>query len=725
MKKIILLSDGTGNGAAKRHKTNVWRLYRALDLNCKDQIAMYDDGVGTQQFLLFKLLGGAFGFGLKWNVIELYKFLCRTYETDGTEGGTDKIYLFGFSRGAFTVRVLAGLIAKCGLVTDFDSERDLHRKARQNFARYRGRYKSWYSGLFSQERSKSKKRNNDCDDYAKIEFIGVWDTVDAYGFPVDEIAILWDRFIYPLRFPDQQLWTGVARACHAISIDDERHTFHPVLWDERGNEDSVRIEQVWFPGVHSDVGGGYPRDELALVSLDWMISRVGLSAKDGSGLRFRADLRGKYRHRKDWHGAQHDSRSGLSAYYRYKPRNISDLCNGRDAERANVKIDLPKIHRSVFERIQGKVVPYAPAGVPEEYKIVSTRGEIDEEPEFETKEQRFVRTEAMKSVVAVTGCRRWLYRAFLASTVMLPASQLYLDWAADTHCITAACPADPTLKLLGDLLPDFVTGWTFALRQNPEWILPFSILFVALTLLKRAASAETLIRAMTAWSHLNGRVDGPSPSRGGDKNHRGLSGRQKLRRILWPLVVAIALVTLLAIVVLAIERVSFRVRDHLGWLCQPTGTENLTADQESFDFDAANPCFATEVELVAGRTYRFDVQIEAPWADGDIVAGPDGLVAPPPPAMLAATPLRRHRARPWFELTGRVGHSGRETFPVGSGTCYKARSDGELFLYVNDAVIGLFPDRFWAAPYFWSVGRNSGQARITVSPVERFPACEA
>ncbi len=514
MKKIIVLSDGTGNSAAKRHKTNVWRLYRALDLHRKDQIAMYDDGVGTQQFLLFKLLGGAFGFGLKRNVIELYKFLCRNYETDGTEEGSDKIYLFGFSRGAFTVRVLAGLIARCGLVEVFQSERDLHRQACQNFDEYRTRYRLAYSGLFSKGRSRNNKCNDDCPE---IEFIGVWDTVDAYGFPIDEIAIFWDKWIYPLRFPDQGLWKRVVRACHAVSIDDERHTFHPVLWDERGNEDSERIEQVWFPGVHSDVGGGYPRSELALVSLDWMISRVEESATGGSGLHFRADLRGEYRHRSDWHGAQHDSRSVLAAYYRYKPRNIADLCNGRDAEKANVKIDLPKIHRSVFERIRGKVVPYAPTDLPEKYRIVSTRGKIDEKSEFESEIQRTVRAKEMKSALAVTGWRRWLYWVFLVATAMLPASQFYLDWAAGTPCKTATCPPDPALKLIGDLLPDFVFGWVEALRQNPEWMVAFAILFGALTVLKRAASAETLNRAMAAWSHLNGRANGSSPSPRGDK----------------------------------------------------------------------------------------------------------------------------------------------------------------------------------------------------------------
>ena len=143
MKKIVVLSDGTGNGAAKRHKTNVWRLYHALDLHRSNQIAMYDDGVGSQQFLLFKLLGGAFGWGLKGNVIKLYKFLCRNYVAEGNHEEGDRIYLFGFSRGAFTVRVLAGLIDRCGLCTDFGSERELHETARANYTIYREKYRGW------------------------------------------------------------------------------------------------------------------------------------------------------------------------------------------------------------------------------------------------------------------------------------------------------------------------------------------------------------------------------------------------------------------------------------------------------------------------------------------------------------------------------------------------------------------------------------------------------
>src|SRR5262245_37183238 len=109
-RKIILLSDGTGNSAAKVWKTNVWRTFEALDLKSDDQVAYYDDGVGTDGFKIFRALGGVFGIGLKRNLLNLYKFACRNYS-----GPQDEIFGFGFSRGAFTIRLLAGLIQEQGL----------------------------------------------------------------------------------------------------------------------------------------------------------------------------------------------------------------------------------------------------------------------------------------------------------------------------------------------------------------------------------------------------------------------------------------------------------------------------------------------------------------------------------------------------------------------------------------------------------------------------------
>lgn len=110
-KNIVICSDGTGNTAIKQRGTNVFKLYEAIDLNHKkNQIAFYDDGVGTQNFKLAKILGGAFGYGLSRNVRQLYADLARFYEPG------DDIYLFGFSRGAFTVRTLGGFITKCGVL---------------------------------------------------------------------------------------------------------------------------------------------------------------------------------------------------------------------------------------------------------------------------------------------------------------------------------------------------------------------------------------------------------------------------------------------------------------------------------------------------------------------------------------------------------------------------------------------------------------------------------
>src|SRR5258705_1734290 len=119
-KNIVLLSDGTGNSAAKVFRTNVWRLSQILDLrDPASQITYYDDGVGTSSFKLFAALGGIFGFGLKRNVIAIYSFCCRNYQPG------DRIYCFGFSRGSFTIRIVAGMIASQGLIAYHDREADL------------------------------------------------------------------------------------------------------------------------------------------------------------------------------------------------------------------------------------------------------------------------------------------------------------------------------------------------------------------------------------------------------------------------------------------------------------------------------------------------------------------------------------------------------------------------------------------------------------------------
>src|SRR5690349_20591900 len=131
-RNIVVLSDGTGNSSAKANKTNVWRLFQALDQTRADQIARYDDGVGTSSNRYLAAFGGAFGWGLKRNVLDLYKFICRNWKRG------DAIYGFGFSRGAFTIRVLVGLIAREGLVP-FESEDELNRHAVAAYRSYRSK----------------------------------------------------------------------------------------------------------------------------------------------------------------------------------------------------------------------------------------------------------------------------------------------------------------------------------------------------------------------------------------------------------------------------------------------------------------------------------------------------------------------------------------------------------------------------------------------------------
>ena len=718
MRNIILLSDGTGNGAAKKNRTNVWRLYSALDLHNHNQVAFFDDGVGSQEFLLFKILGGAIGWGLKRNVLELYKFLCRSYK-DG-----DNIYLFGFSRGSFTVRLLAAMVAHCGLCTGYKNEEDLHKSAEKNYRAYiyrprpeRNKWSKLHLGhLYYRLTGGDGEPQNNVR--PKIKFIGVWDTVDAYGFPFDELAILWDRLISPLRFPDQQLSEKVGKACHALCVDDERHTFHPLLWDEgeaekkRVEEQKVapdRIEQVWFAGVHSDVGGGYSMYQLALVSLDWMIEKVE-DRPGAPGLHFIQGLRQEYKDHADWHGMQHDSRAGLAAYYRYKPRNLEHLCND---EEAGVHIDRPNIHRSVLERIKGNIVPYAPLGLPASYQVVSTRGNV---PFFEDKVQAGQRKAASNSGLDLVFWRRRLYMALLVATLVLIVSRFFLDWSAEGICQGAACLIDPLLEQTRNALPDFTAGWFEAWQQNPAWLWGFIATLSVLFYIKMKALGKTQARAMAAWAQLKGNGSPPVWRPTFTSKLRQAARSNFCKASKWIAARVVFLLILLLLVVLA-GRAAFFIRSTLG-LCYEKSPLATITESAKVSFAISAPAFASGILLQEGETYRFAVA-DAEWYDGKYEAGPDGFDSS---GLGWGVVLRRKVSQPWLKLMGRIGNTGKEDFVIGAGPMeYQAKSSGELFLYVNDAVFGLLPGRFWAWPYFWELGKNKGKAVVTVS---RLPAGE-
>jgi uncharacterized protein (DUF2235 family) len=388
-KNIVLCSDGTGNSGGKGKATNVWRVYQSVDLIPLQassgslptrQLAFYDDGVGTDRMKLLKLLGGAFGLGLSRNVKQLYTTLVANFEAG------DHIYLFGFSRGAFTVRILAGLITTCGIVDRRHPEEDrflddaeLKDRVSAAYRTYRQKYTARLTQLLDSGDLRRDLKHLDAKafrqqhgvrvtgdqyrDYANIgadpseehfvpiRFMGVWDTVDAVGFPLEEIAEFWNRYIYPFKFPDHALSQWVNQACHALSIDDQRRSFSPLMFNESDPRDESRIEQVWFPGAHCNVGGGYPKQGMAHLALNWMMDKA-----EAAGLRFDAYDKAAYRAGANLHDKLYDSRAGLSVYYRYAPRDIQQLCR-------NDGVAQIQVHLSTFQRILARTQGYAPGNL--------------------------------------------------------------------------------------------------------------------------------------------------------------------------------------------------------------------------------------------------------------------------------------------------------------------------------------------------------------------------
>lgn len=350
-KNIVICSDGTGNTTIKGRGTNVFKLYEATDTNLypsnsslKLQIAFYDDGIGTGRLRMLRILAGITGWGLGRNIRKLYGELARTYEFG------DDIYLFGFSRGAFTVRMLARMIDTYGILKLQDNlpiDKDLFDTAVKTI------YKKFLNRDCRPTKAKYSFHKN-----VRIKFIGVWDTVDAVGLP----SIIGNSINRCRRFKvtDCDVLGNVAHVCHALAIDEKRAAFEPLLWNERNCKNSEgHIEQVWFAGAHANVGGGYPRQGMSLVAIDWMMSRA-----EKDGLRFISTQRTDYKDRQNINDRLYDSRSGVKILYMWKPRDIGQICENNGAK--------PRIHISVFERLAFRPDGYAPLNIPNSFSVVST-----------------------------------------------------------------------------------------------------------------------------------------------------------------------------------------------------------------------------------------------------------------------------------------------------------------------------------------------------------------
>jgi len=253
-KRIVFCADGTWD--APGSATNVFKIFHALLTNA-EQVPYYDDGVGSDGTPLQKLAGGALGAGLFQKIKDGYSKIAQAYEAG------DQIFIFGFSRGAYTARSLAGMIAICGLPTENFTDDDVNTA----FNAYRNK---------DQRQRLLDQLNQSCDMFdAKLAMVGVWDTVGSLGIPAIFGGV--DPILYG--FLDTGLHPDVLNAYQALAIDEKRAEFPPTLWTlPQPPNPNQTIEQVWFVGVHCDVGGSYPPDSngsaLSDLTLAWMMSKA-------------------------------------------------------------------------------------------------------------------------------------------------------------------------------------------------------------------------------------------------------------------------------------------------------------------------------------------------------------------------------------------------------------------------------------------------------------------
>lgn len=302
MKRIAVFCDGTWNSPDRLDWTHVVNLYNAVDQEADVQIAHYFPGVGTETSnagffgnLMNRIGGGAFGWGLEHNIKQAYAYVCKVYEPD------DEILIFGFSRGAYTARSLAGMIRKCGILEDYSSSalRDafkLYKTAgddnRPDSPGVRA-IRKLKSPRFATSEAERAQRN-DNSSVVKISYIGVWDTVGSLGIPsvlLGRIASFWNK---KYEFHDTDLSSMVQSARHALALDERRAFFVPSPWDNLDNSDAGPglnagdtsenrpFQQLWFVGDHGIVGGTGDSASLSAITLEWIAEgakRAGMTLR--------------------------------------------------------------------------------------------------------------------------------------------------------------------------------------------------------------------------------------------------------------------------------------------------------------------------------------------------------------------------------------------------------------------------------------------------------------
>jgi len=264
-KNVVVCCDGTANEFAK-DKTNVVKLYSTLHHEPGVQVTSYHPGIGTMEppgavtdigRKTTRLLGMAVGYGLENDIRDAYVYIMRNFQPG------DQLYLFGFSRGAYTVRAVASMLRMYGLI----------RAGHEPLVPYAIRMLTSVSSNQKDQRVGAAFQLADdfketfCSIECKPHFVGVWDTVSSVGWIEN-----------PLKLPFIANNPDIEIARHAVAIDEKRAFFRTNLWrpSDKGPNGPRDMKQVWFPGVHCDVGGGYAEDQsgLSKFALEWMLAEA-------------------------------------------------------------------------------------------------------------------------------------------------------------------------------------------------------------------------------------------------------------------------------------------------------------------------------------------------------------------------------------------------------------------------------------------------------------------
>ena len=361
-KNIVLCCDGTGNEFGDRN-SNVVKLYKTLICD-SDQIAYYHPGVGTMGSRSAlsrigkwwtRLIGLAFGYGISDNVADAYQFLMRTFQPG------DKVYVFGFSRGAYTARALCGMLHIVGLLTE----------GNEGLIPYAIRMIKSDKIAFGTAFDFKKTFSRECKPY----FVGVWDTVSSVGWVYNAVRFPFTR---ATKNPDLHI------VRHAVSID-ERRAFFPSNTFGEPHDDQQDVMEVLFAGVHSDVGGSYleSKSQLSKIALRWMLGEA-----EAAGLRISHQRKAEILGGKPPYVApdaltvnQHESLHGVWWIAELWPKVVSvQTAAGEWKKRIRINLGRrrkfapnPLVHESVEQRLNGAAYPYHPKNLPEQRRTVHDR----------------------------------------------------------------------------------------------------------------------------------------------------------------------------------------------------------------------------------------------------------------------------------------------------------------------------------------------------------------